>query len=141
MKQENSINPPPGHEPQRITLKSRLPTTSPVAISASKPRLIAIVGATASEQSLADEVSKVRVAEKYGVSIIADVSTTEDIPTVHKSILGATSLPLTTVPLYEIYRQAKKSNSWNKSLTRDLILDTIEAQAVRGVSCMTLHAS
>ena len=126
---------------QPITLKNRLRKIPAVIISPSKPRLIAIVGATSSAQPLADEISKVRVAEKHGVSIIADVSTTDDIPEIQKRILEETSLPFTTVPLYEIYRKAKKSISWNKTLSRDLVLDAIEAQAERGVDCMTVHAS
>jgi phosphomethylpyrimidine synthase len=103
--------------------------------------LIAIVGLTSQPQAVKDELSKVRIAQKYGVAMIADVSTTGGIEAFQMEILNETDMPLSSVPLYEVYRCARNSNTWDEKLPRSLVLETIESQAGRGVDCMTLHAS
>lgn len=105
------------------------------------PRLIAIVGITDDRQSMPAEVAKVDLAQRLGTSVIADVSTCGDLSRIHSELRQATSLPLSTVPIYEIHKTAKERGVWNSDFPLSLVLEVIEQQAERGVDCITLHAS
>ncbi|MCP8322300.1 MAG: phosphomethylpyrimidine synthase ThiC, partial [archaeon] len=83
-----------------------------------------------------EEVEKAKVAEKYGAHTISDLSMGGDIDAIRRSIFDATSLPITTVP---IYQAVAKRHSFHKVSRRDLIT-MIERHAEEGVSSIVIHA-
>lgn len=111
----------------------------PLHIGSGMPKLVTILGTTNPVQARLDETRKAQVAHKFGASMIADVSTEGEIADLHKSVMDAVPLPLSTVPLYELRRRALDRQLWPAGITRAFILDVIEEQAARGVGCMTLH--
>ncbi len=85
------------------------------------------------------EIEKVRVAEKYGSDTIMDLSVGGDLDKIRKTILKSTSLPLGTVPIYEVAKIAKEKYGKVVDMNEDLIFNVIEKQAKQGVDFMTLH--
>lgn len=81
-----------------------------------------------------DEVEKARIAERYGADTISDLSMGGDIPAIRAAVARETTLPITTVPIY----QAVAENGL-EDLTADDILATIRAQAEEGVSSLVVH--
>ena len=48
-----------------------------------------------------EEIEKAHIAEKYGADTITDLSMGGDISAIRRSIFEHTSLPITTVPIYQ----------------------------------------
>lgn len=105
------------------------------------PIVIAIVGITSESGDLREELRKAKIAEQVGADMIADVSTVFNSTEIHSELLTELTIPVSTVPLYEIWRIASKRGEWPKQLSSNLILDVIEKQAELGVDCMTLHSA
>ena len=81
-----------------------------------------------------EEVKKALVAEKYGADTITDLSMGGDITKIRKTIFENTTLPITTVPLYQTVVETGLRN-----MAVVDILDTIRQQAKEGVSSFVLH--
>ena len=81
-----------------------------------------------------EEIQKAKIADHYGADTITDLSTAGDIPEIRQSIRDVTSLPMTTVPLY----QAVAKNTLDH-LTDDLIIENLKEQVKEDISSMVLH--
>lgn len=125
---------------REFNIKNKLRSIEPVRLSNDVSRLIAIVGITNETQSIEEEVEKAKMCTDLGVSIIADVSTLQ-IGEMQCALMGHVDVPLSTVPMYEIYREAKKHDVWKGKIPKELVLKVVERQAARGVDCVTIHAS
>ncbi len=93
------------------------------------------IGTSSSRISLQEEVEKVLVAERYGADTITDLSMGGDLPMIRNTLFGATSMPVTTVPIYEA-----AARFGIEKMTDEDILTIIREQAAAGVSSMVLHA-
>ncbi|MBW9223638.1 phosphomethylpyrimidine synthase [Methanothermococcus sp. SCGC AD-155-E23] len=85
------------------------------------------------------EIRKTKIANEYGADAIMDLSTGGDLPEIRKKIMEHTSLPLGTVPIYEVGVESKKKYGSVVDMDEDLIFKVIERQAKEGVDFMTLH--
>ena len=83
-----------------------------------------------------EELKKLHMAVHYGADTIMDLSTGGDIPTIRQAIIGASPVPVGTVPIYEAVARVKRV----EDLTPQLLLQVIEEQAEQGVDYMTIHA-
>ncbi len=83
-----------------------------------------------------EEVEKAKVAEKFGAHTISDLSMGGNIDAIRKSIFTATSLPITTVPIYQAVAEYQ---SLHKVSYRNLI-NMIEKHTEEGVSSIVIHA-
>jgi phosphomethylpyrimidine synthase len=92
------------------------------------------IGSSHTRSSLADEVKKAEIAEKFGADTISDLSTGGDIPKIRETIFKHTRIPITTVPVYQA-----AAEFGIETLTTNEILATIREQAAAGVSSMVLH--
>ena len=92
------------------------------------------IGTSSSRISLEEELAKALVAERYGADTITDLSMGGDIPTIRDTLFHATSMPLTTVPMYETAAQYGI-----EKMSDEDILTVIREQAASGVSSMVLH--
>ncbi len=81
------------------------------------------------------EKSKLAIALHYGADTVMDLSTGGGITAIRQSMLEQSSVPLGTVPVYEIV--ARYGNS---DFAKDKILSVIREQAEQGVDYMTIHA-
>ena len=81
------------------------------------------------------ERSKLAIALHYGADTVMDLSTGGEISALRKSMLEQSTVPLGTVPIYEIV-----ARYGNNDFSRDKILSVIQEQAEQGVDYMTIHA-
>src|SRR5213595_14383 len=65
-----------------------------------------------------------------------DLSTGGDIPAIRKAIIGASPVPIGTVPIYEALSRVRRV----EDLSKQVMLEVIEEQAEQGVDYMTIHA-
>ena len=82
------------------------------------------------------ELDKLDVAIKYGADAVMDLSTGSNIDRIRTQMLKrCTTVPLGTVPIYEITELVEEI----EEITPKLILEIIEKQARQGVDFMTIH--
>ncbi|MDD1681104.1 MAG: phosphomethylpyrimidine synthase ThiC, partial [Methanoregula sp.] len=92
------------------------------------------LGTSTGKIHVQEEVRKARIAEEFGADTISDLSMGGDINAIRKEIFSCTTLPITTVPVY----QAVVENGL-REMTADDILSTLEMQAEAGISSIVVH--
>ena len=109
----------------------------PMAIGiASKCKINANIGNSAVTSDIDGELTKLRLAVKYGADTVMDLSTGGGIDQIRQAMIDEATVPIGTVPIYQAIQQVDKVTD----LTIDGILENIEHQAKQGVDYMTLHA-
>ncbi|MGH9632050.1 MAG: phosphomethylpyrimidine synthase ThiC, partial [Bryobacteraceae bacterium] len=103
---------------------------------ASKCKINANIGNSATTSNIEEELEKLRYSVKYGADTIMDLSTGGDIPRIRQAIIGDSPIPVGTVPIYEALTRVRRV----QDLTAGLMLEVIEEQAEQGVDYMTIHA-
>ncbi len=107
-----------------------------------RTKVNANIGTSAEKISIKDELKKLDAAQKAGADAVMDLSTGGDIVKVRQEIISHSTVPVGTVPIYEIAINAKK-RSRNKdflSFTAEDIFEVLERQAREGVDFFTIHA-
>ncbi len=109
----------------------------PMAIGiASKCKINSNIGASALASNIEEEVKKVKTSIKYGADTIMDLSTGGKLDEIRDAVIGASTVPIGTVPIYQIIDEIGDV----KKLTIEKMLDVLERQAKQGVSYFTIHA-
>jgi phosphomethylpyrimidine synthase len=103
---------------------------------ASRCKINANIGNSATTSNVDQELEKLRAAVKYGADTVMDLSTGGDIHQIRETILRNSSVPVGTVPIYEAIARVGHV----RDLTPSLMLEVIEEQAEQGVDYMTIHA-
>src|SRR5207253_3877837 len=93
------------------------------------------IGASPVSSSTAEEVEKLRWAQKYGADTLMDLSTGGDLAACRQAIIDHGTIPIGTVPIYGMIVGRRIED-----LTHDVILKEIEHQAAQGVDYFTIHA-
>jgi len=86
------------------------------------------------------ELCKARVAEEAGADALMDLSTGGDLRAIRKAILAETSLPLGTVPVYEVAARAEDDGREFEDVSIEELFEVVDEHGRDGVSFMTLHA-
>jgi len=92
------------------------------------------LGTSSTKACLDDEIQKAKIAEKFGADTISDLSMGGDINAIRKEIFSNTTLPITTVPVYQAVAEHGL-----KMMTADDIMATFRMQAGQGISSMVIH--
>jgi phosphomethylpyrimidine synthase len=109
----------------------------PMAIGLeARVKINANIGSSPTTSSLDEEVDKLRLSQRWGADTVMDLSTGKRIDETREAILGAATVPIGTVPIYQALERVKHA----EDLTAELLLDVIEHQAEQGVDYMTIHA-
>jgi phosphomethylpyrimidine synthase len=109
----------------------------PMAIGvASCCKINSNIGNSSTTSDIAGELEKLNYSVKYGADTVMDLSTGGDIPEIRKAIIGASTVPVGTVPIYEALARVRRI----EDLTPSVMLEVIEEQAEQGVDYMTIHA-
>jgi phosphomethylpyrimidine synthase len=120
-----------------IPANIRHPELEPMAIGiAATCKINANIGTSAVTSSLDEEVDKLRLCMQYGADTVMDLSTGRRIHEVREAIIRNSSIPIGTVPIYEVLERAGKV----EAITVPMIMDVIREQAEQGVDYMTIHA-
>ncbi len=94
------------------------------------------LGTSSSIHDINNELDKVRIAQKFGADTISDLSMGGDIDAIRKEIVRISTIPITSVPIYQAVVEAKSFSN----VSEDLIFKTIEKQIKDGVSSIVIHA-
>ena len=109
----------------------------PMAIGiASCCKINSNIGNSSTTSDIEGELEKLNYSIKYGADTVMDLSTGGDIPEIRKAIIGASTVPVGTVPIYEALARVRRI----EDLTPAVMLEVIEEQAEQGVDYMTIHA-
>lgn len=100
-----------------------------------KTKINANIGNSTLSSCPKEEQNKLNIALQYGADTIMDLSTSGDIKTNRQAMLENCTVPLGTVPIYEIVAKYGSND-----LSKEKILSVIEEQAIQGVDYMTIHA-
>jgi phosphomethylpyrimidine synthase len=104
-----------------------------------EPIIIASIGATSEEDSIANEMKKAKIAEKYGAFAIIDHTLTPNYDSFQISLMKEVELPLSAIAVYEVEIELEKNKK--EVFFEDDIIKQFELMAVRGIDMITLHAS
>jgi phosphomethylpyrimidine synthase len=94
------------------------------------------IGNSAVTSDIDGELDKLRVALKYGADTVMDLSTGGDIDHIRAAIVANSSVPIGTVPVYQVLKERKNV----ADVRADDLLDMLEHQAQQGVDYFTIHA-
>jgi phosphomethylpyrimidine synthase len=103
---------------------------------ASKCKINSNIGNSSVASDIACELEKLEYSVKYGADTVMDLSTGGDIPGIRKAIIGASPIPIGTVPIYEALSRVRRV----EDLSAQVMLEVIAEQAEQGVDYMTIHA-
>jgi phosphomethylpyrimidine synthase len=99
-------------------------------------KINANIGNSALSSCPRQELEKLRRAIYYGADTVMDLSTGQNIVQIRRSIIEESTVPIGTVPVYEVLSRVKNA----MDLSPELILDVIREQAEQGVDYITIHA-
>jgi phosphomethylpyrimidine synthase len=105
-----------------------------------RTKVNANIGTSTDKAGLAYELKKLKAVEKAGADTVMDLSVGGDLIGIRKEILKRSTIPVGTVPIYEITVNAKKNNRDLLAFDADDILGVLEQQAQEGVDFFTIHA-
>ena len=101
-----------------------------------KTKINANIGNSSLSSDICAELRKLEICLEFGADTVMDLSTDGDLDAIRSVIIEHSSVPVGTVPMYEILKEAKEVTN----ITNELILSVLEKQARQGVSYFTIHA-
>ncbi len=114
---------------------------TPVAIGKDlKVKINTNIGTSTEETQLNDELLKLKTAITCGTDTVMDLSIGGDIKKVRRKILIASSVPVGTVPIYEVAKEVERRKGNFDKMNFDDIADVLVEQAKEGVDFFTIHA-
>ncbi len=99
-------------------------------------KINANIGTSPLRVDLDIERRKLKEALRGGADAVMDLSTGGDIDAIRAEILAECPVPLGTVPLYQVAKEAGDK----KAMTMALYMDVLRRQAEQGVDFITIHA-
>ncbi|MGF7402236.1 phosphomethylpyrimidine synthase ThiC [Campylobacter concisus] len=101
-----------------------------------KTKVNANIGNSSLSSDICAELRKLEICLEFGADTVMDLSTDGDLDAIRSAIIEHSSVPVGTVPMYEILKESKEVTN----ITNELILSVLEKQARQGVSYFTIHA-
>ena len=98
------------------------------------------IGTSTLYQNLDEEISKAKVAVKYGGDTIMDLSDGGDIDLIREKLLEATPITFGTVPVYQAYAYGVQKSKNPLDITEDDFLNAFEKNVKDGVDYTTIHS-
>ena len=104
---------------------------------AARTKINANIGKSALSSDTDCELAKLFAALKYGADTVMDLSTGEGIDSVRARIIETATVPVGTVPIYQVAEQLDDI----ADMRPQHFLDVIHEQARQGVDYMTVHCA
>jgi len=98
------------------------------------------IGTSTDKSAISYEIKKLTAAIKYGADAVMDLSVGGDLRRMRLQVMRRSSVPVGTVPVYEIAVQAHKKRNNFLSFDHIDMLNVLEYQAKEGVDFFTIHA-
>ena len=100
-----------------------------------RTKINANIGNSALTGDCSAELEKLKQACKFKADTVMDLSTGGNIRVIRQAIIQNSTIPVGTVPVYEIVARAGAKN-----IGGDVLMQVIREQALQGVDYMTIHA-
>ncbi len=97
------------------------------------------IGTSSDFGDMNTELEKLRVAVEAGADTVMDLSTGGDISAIRQAIVNASSVPIGTVPIYQVGVSAIVRDGAIVKMTADELFEAIEQNAREGVDFVTVH--
>jgi phosphomethylpyrimidine synthase len=121
--------------------KNRLRNIKPVAVGKGlRTKINANIGSSPDMFNIETELEKLKIAIEYGADTVMDLSTGGNIRDFRKKIIQESSVPLGTVPIYEVAVSMVNQKKSIMDMKIDDYLEVIKRQAEDGVDYMTIHS-
>ncbi|MBI4708565.1 MAG: phosphomethylpyrimidine synthase ThiC [Candidatus Omnitrophica bacterium] len=98
------------------------------------------IGTSPDKVNLSFELKKLQTAIENGADAVMDLSVGGNLAKIRKEVLRASSIPVGTVPIYEIAVNAQEKNGNFLKFRNTDVLSVLEEQAKQGVDFFTIHA-
>ncbi|KAA2278712.1 phosphomethylpyrimidine synthase ThiC [Candidatus Nitrosocosmicus sp. SS] len=99
------------------------------------------IGTSTLYQNIEEEISKAKVAVKYGADTMMDLSDGGDLDNIRKRLLDAAStVTFGSVPIYQAYGYGVEKYKNPLNITEDDFLNAFEKHAKDGVDYTTIHS-
>jgi len=98
------------------------------------------IGTSTDKSRIVDEIRKLNAAIKYGADAVMDLSVGGNLAKARKEVLKHSSVPVGTVPVYEVAVRAKEKNKNFLKFNAADILSVLTDQAKQGVDFFTIHS-
>ncbi|MBN2453073.1 MAG: phosphomethylpyrimidine synthase ThiC [Candidatus Omnitrophica bacterium] len=105
-----------------------------------RTKINANIGTSGDSSNISRELAKMAAAIELGADTIMDLSTGRGIAETRKAILSKSTVPVGTVPIYEIVINGLRKRRAIRNITADEMFEVLEAQAKDGVDFFTIHA-
>ncbi|MGE5197454.1 MAG: phosphomethylpyrimidine synthase ThiC [Deltaproteobacteria bacterium] len=113
----------------------------PCAIgSGLRTKINANIGTSTDKPSPADEMAKLKAALVCGADAVMDLSVGGDLAGIRRRVLKNSSVPVGTVPIYEIAVNAQNEKGNFLDFGLEDVLEVLENQGRDGVDFFTVHA-
>ncbi len=97
------------------------------------------IGTSSDHIDLEEEMDKLEASVEAGADTVMDLSTGGDVDLIRRKILGASKIPLGTVPIYQAVIEAVEESGGLINLTVDKLFEVIERHVSDGVDFITVH--
>jgi phosphomethylpyrimidine synthase len=98
------------------------------------------IGTSTLYQSLEEEISKAKVAVRYGADTIMDLSDGGDLNLIREKLLEAAPITFGTVPVYQAYAHGVEKFKNPLNISSDDFLNSFEKNVRDGVDYTTIHS-
>ena len=98
------------------------------------------IGTSTLYQNLEEEISKAKVAVRYGADTIMDLSDGGDLNFIREKLLDAAPITFGTVPVYQAYAHGVEKFKNPLNITSDDFLNAFEKNVKDGVDYTTIHS-
>ena len=105
-----------------------------------RTKVNANIGTSTDKSEINDELKKLEVAIKYGADTIMDLSVGGNIKKIRNEILRNSSVPVGTVPIYEIAVRAQEEKGNFLKFSLQDVLEVLKSQAEDGIDFFTIHS-
>ena len=99
-------------------------------------KINANIGNSAVTGNVQQELEKLHTSVHFGADTVMDLSTGKDIDAIRQRIIAASTVPIGTVPIYQMLEQL---GGEIEDMRPQHFLDMVEHQAQQGVDYMTVH--
>jgi len=125
-----------------VVLKSKRSRRKPVRLGGKETiKINANIGTSPLDKDLKKEFKKIDIAVKYGADTIMDLSTGGNIRKIRKEILSYSTVPVGTVPIYQVFCIASMKKIRFNKIPKDLFLEVLEENFEDGVDFVTIHSA
>jgi phosphomethylpyrimidine synthase len=124
-----------------IPINKKRKISNPCAIGEGlKIKINTNVGLSTKALDIKEEIKKINSAIKHGTDTIMDLSVGNNFQELRNRIVSDCSVPLGTVPIYEVALLAEQRRKGFETITFDDVWDVLKKQAQEGVDFFTIHA-